>query len=220
MEYSINMDKEDIAYLKFINEFGSGYDSLLLQSLAMGFSESVSKRYDYIACVRSYMDLDDEEKDRYKGYFKFLTQEFKITSNILEIGSGTSPTLAHYIDDMQTSKKKGSIEIYDPELVTTNLGNIITNKSLFIENDKVKEKDLIIGMTPRGATELIVRTANKYKKPFSILMCPDIGKSSKYDEDVNELLKLIEETKEDNLEIKVTHLDESYLYPYPIVYKK
>lgn len=70
MEYSINMDKEDIAYLKFINEFGSGYDSLLLQSLAMGFSESVSKRYDYIACVRSYMDLDDEEKDRYKGYFR------------------------------------------------------------------------------------------------------------------------------------------------------
>lgn len=220
MEYSINMDKEDIAYLKFINKFGSGYDPLLLQSLAMGFSESVSKRYDYIACVRSYMDLDDEEKDRYKGYFKFLNQEFDIISNILEIGSGTFPTLAHYIDDVQTSKKKGSIEIYDPELVTTNLGNIIANKSLFIKNDKVEEKDLIIGMTPRGATELIVKTANKYKKPFSILMCPDIGKSSKYDEDVNELLKLIEETKEDDLNVSIAYLDKSYLYPYPIVYKK
>lgn len=220
MEYGRNMDKEDIAYLEFINKYSSGYDPLLLQSLGINFSESKCKHYDYVACVRSFLNLEKEEKDRFKGYFKFLTQEFNITSNILEIGSGTFPILAHYIDEFQIEKSKGSIEIYDPKLVTKNLGNIIANKKLFTEDEIVKDKDLIIGMAPRGATELIVRAANKYKKPFSILMCPNIGRSSKYDEDVNELLKLIEETKEDDLKVTITTLDESYSYPYPIVYKK
>lgn len=220
MEYGRNMDKEDIAYLEFINKYSSGYDPLLLQSLGINFSETKYKHHDYIACVRSYLNLEKEENDRFKGYFKFLSQKFDITSNVLEIGAGTFPTLAHYIDEFQIMKNKGSIEVYDPNLVTTKLGNIISNKRLFTEEASVRNKDLIIGMTPRGATELIVRTANKYKKPFSILMCPDVGKSSKYDEDVNELLKLIEETKEDNLKVYVDYLDESFSYPYPIIYKK
>lgn len=219
MEFSKNMDREDIEYVKFIREYGNGYDPLLLQSLGMNFSESKYKRSDYIACVRSFLNLDKDENDRYKGYFNFLNKEFDLTGNILEIASGTFPTLANYIDKEQQKKNKGSIEIYDPLLVTTNLGNIIANKSLF-ENDKgAKEKDLIIGMTPRCASEIIVRTANKYKKPFSVLMCPDIGKSSMYDENMDALLKLIEETKEDDLTVKVSYLDDSYNYPYPIVYK-
>ena len=32
MEFSRNMDKEDIEYLKFIMEYGDGYSPLLLQS--------------------------------------------------------------------------------------------------------------------------------------------------------------------------------------------
>ena len=35
MEFSRNMDKEDIEYVKFIMEYGDGYSPLLLQNLGM-----------------------------------------------------------------------------------------------------------------------------------------------------------------------------------------
>ncbi len=220
MEFSKNMDKEDMEYVKFIMEYSDGYSPILLQSLGINFSNSKYKKKDYVACVRSFLNLDPEENDRYKIYFKFLKENFDLTDNILEIGAGTFPTLAHYIDKEQQKNKKGSIEIYDPLLVTTNLGNIIANKSLF-EDEKAKDKDLLIGMAPRNATEVIVRTANKYKKPFSILMCPNVknNSSSKYDEDVDVLLDLINSTKDDSYNVGVSYLDESCYYPYPIVYK-
>ena len=220
MEFSKNMDKEDRAYHNFREKYGSGYEAYLLQELAINFSETEYKRKDYVACVRSFLNLDPEEKDRYKTYFKFLKENFDLTGNILEIGAGTFPTLAHYIDKEQQKNKKGSIEIYDPLLVTTNLGNIIANKSLFEDDEKAKDKDLLIGMAPRDATEVIVRTANKYKKPFSILMSPNIKKSSKYDEEADALLELINSTKNDSYNVGVSYLDESCYYPYPIVYKK
>ena len=220
MEFSRNMDKEDIEYVKFIMEYSDGYSPLLLQNLGMSFSDSKHKKDDYVACVRSFLNLDLEERDRYKAYFKFLKENFDLTGNILEIGAGTFPTLAHYIDKEQQVKESGSIEIYDPLLVTMNLGNIIANKSLFEDDTKAKDKDLLIGMAPRGATEVIVRTSNKYKIPFSILMCPNIKKSSKYDEELDDLLELINSTKNDSYNVGVSYLDKNCYYPYPIVYKK
>lgn len=220
MEFSRNMDKEDIAYCNFREKYGSGYELFHLQELATNFSDSKNKKKDYVACVRSFLNLDLEERDRYKAYFKFLKENFDLTGNILEIGAGTFPTLAHYIDKEQQVKESGSIEIYDPLLVTMNLGNIIANKSLFEDDKKAKDKDLLIGMAPRGATEVIVRTANKYKKPFSILMCPNIKKSSKYDEELDDLLELINSTKNDSYNVGVSYLDKNCYYPYPIVYKK
>lgn len=218
MEFSRNMDKEDIAYCNFREKYGSGYELFHLQELATNFSDSKNKEKDYVACVRSFLNLDLEERDRYKAYFKFLKENFDLTGNILEIGAGTFPTLAHYIDKEQQVKESGSIEIYDPLLVTMNLGNIIANKSLFEDDKKTKDKDLLIGMAPRGATEVIVRTANKYKKPFSILMCPNIKKSSKYDEELDDLLELINSTKNDSYNVGVSYLDKNCYYP--IVYKK
>lgn len=220
MEFSRNMDKEDIAYCNFREKYGSGYELFHLQKLATNFSDSKNKKKDYVACVRSFLNLDLEERDRYKAYFKFLKENFDLTGNILEIGAGTFPTLAHYIDKEQQVKESGSIEIYDPLLVTMNLGNIIANKSLFEDDKKTKDKDLLIGMAPRDATEVIVRIANKYKKPFSILMCPNIKKSSKYDEELDVLLELINSTKNDSYNVGVSYLDKNCYYPYPIVYKK
>lgn len=220
MEFSRNMDKEDIAYCNFREKYGSGYEPFRLEKLAINFSSSKNKKKDYVACVRSFLNLDLEERDRYKAYFKFLKENFDLTGNILEIGAGTFPTLAHYIDKEQQVKESGSIEIYDPLLVTMNLGNIIANKSLFEDDKKTKDKDLLIGMAPRDATEVIVRTANKYKKPFSILMCPNIKKSSKYDEELDDLLELINSTKNDSYNVGVSYLDKNCYYPYPIVYKK
>lgn len=220
MEFSRNMDKEDIAYCNFREKYGSGYEPFRLEKLAINFSSSKNKKKDYVACVRSFLNLDLEERDIYKAYFKFLKENFDLTGNILEIGAGTFPTLAHYIDKEQQVKESGSIEIYDPLLVTMNLGNIIANKSLFEDDKKAKDKDLLIGMAPSGATEVTVRTANKYKKPFSILMCPNIKKSSKYDEELDALLELINSTKNDSYNVGVSYLDKNCYYPYPIVYKK
>ena len=99
-------------------------------------------------------------------------------------------------------------------------GNDKQVAKIFRDDKKTKDKDLLIGMAPRGATEVIVRTANKYKKPFSILMCPNIKKSSKYDEDLDDLLELINSTKNDSYNVGVSYLDKNCYYPYPIVYKK
>lgn len=51
MEFSRNMDKEDIEYVKFIMEYSDGYSPLLLQNLGMSFSDSKHKKKDYVACV-------------------------------------------------------------------------------------------------------------------------------------------------------------------------
>lgn len=38
------MDRENIEYVKFIREYGNGYDPLLLHRLGMNFSESKYKK--------------------------------------------------------------------------------------------------------------------------------------------------------------------------------
>ena len=48
-------------------------------------------------------------------------------------------------------------------------------------------------------------------------MCPNIKKSSKYDEELDDLLELINSTKNDSYNVGVSSLDKNCYYPYPIV---
>lgn len=221
MSFNLTDDKEDVLCREFIKEYGSGYDPLTLQTLIFDFSDVMEKRKDIAAPVRSFLGLEKDEKDRYKGYFKYLKDNFDITGNVLEIGCGTFPVLAHYVDEHQKLNNSGSIEAFDPLLCVSELGTITLRKQAFNEDVDISNKDFAYAFALKGYYEEFIRIMNHNKLPFCIGLSRYKAEGFKeYEDYYNFLLNYAKETKEDDGIVEMTYLDENYDYEFPIISKK
>lgn len=134
--------------------------------------------------------------------------------------------LSCYVDDYQRQTSAGTITAYDPELIVAKLGNINLKKECFSKESDVSNSDFIFGFLPCEATEDIILAANAEKKPFAITLCGcthfgNFGFNSfvSYDNWVNHVLWLSEETRRDDGKIELTYFDSSCDYPHPIIMK-
>jgi hypothetical protein len=75
---------------------------------------------------------------------------------------------------------RGSITVYDPRLITKSIEFPSINgfKMKFTPDDDVSDYDLIIGVYPAQASELIVNLSCEYKKDFYVadITAPTAGK--------------------------------------------
>lgn len=220
MEFKTVHDKENKALIEFITSYGDGYDALLLQMLINDFSHYKGKKGDLVASVRSFLNLNKDENDRYKGYFEFLKGNFDLSGNVLEIACGPFPTLSVYVDEHQSKSKKGTIEAYDPLLAVRNYGNIKLNKRNFNDDDSVDGKDFAFASGPCKFTKNFITIMNENNIPYSVLLCPYVldGYSS-YDKYTNDIIEYATKTSKCG-ETKISYLDESYDYNCPIIYNK
>lgn len=158
---------------EFINKYGNNYENNALDFILSAIKYD-TERVEYTDIVRqiySYLGILPKERDLYYQFVQYINEFYGLDKNIIEVGGGHFPTLAHHISEKQQKLKNGSITVYDTRLITENLDNIKLYKQKFTLNTDISNYDLIIGMMPCDATELIIRSAGIYNKEFVIAMC-------------------------------------------------
>lgn len=219
------MQDDYIKVLEYLKQHIADYSGNEAQSIALNFN---MKRYsDYLPDVlRQIYDEVGILKDKdniYLGFIDILENNFDIDSNILEVGGGVIPNLAKHINLKQT---KGSITVYDPRLsISSTSTSFILKKEVFTPNTDISNYNIIIGLMPCEATELIIRKATSSKKDFLIALCD--GRHSEFldyfDEELwcNNIIKLADKhIKENDLgTLCITDL-KKYGDPYPVIYNK
>lgn len=208
--------EEETKLVEYLMKYGDYYDDVQKEFLISNFFKPELKKAPTIESVRSYLGLIPDEEDSYIGYFEFLKANFDLGVNIGEIGAGTMPVLAKYIDEYQQEIKRGTIEVYEPLLAPKHLGNVILSKRLF----NGETKDLYIARAICETSEVIIETANKENKPFSVMMCSCIPKGyPSYDEWVYGLLDTAEKGSSDEFDIQIKYLNENYKDSHPVITK-
>ncbi len=191
-------------------------------NLLLGFTNNE----DTINQIYCYLDLVEDDINPYLGFQKFLDKTFNLKhkKNILEVGSGSIPVLAHSIE----KKYKTKVDIQDPITLIANYTKGTIFKENFTENTDISNYKLIIGYNPCEASEAIIRNAIKNKKDFSIALCSCCHLPKYYKEQNPEiwhqyLLDIAKSLGKDNYKIKISYFPESYHLNNPIItgiYKK
>ncbi len=207
---------EESKLVEYLVNYEDNYNDEIKNFLISHFFDPRFLKAPTIESVRSYLGLVPKEKDSYIGYFEFLKENFDLGVNIGEIGAGTMPVLAKYIDDYQQEIKKGTIEVYDPFLAPRYLGNIILNKRLF----EGETKDLYIARAICENSNMVIDIANQKNKPFSVMLCSCIPKRyPNYDEWQWGLLDTARNGASDEFDVNIKYLNDSYDDKHPIIIK-
>lgn len=171
------------------------------------------------------------QRSFYNAHFNKIQELFGLDKNVLEIAGGKMPAFANKVATYQQQTKKGSITVYDPELIITkpNFKNLRLYKEEFSTKTDIHSYDLVMGLLPCDATESIISASCRAKKDFYVAMCgcthfegisPFTPVSpyvyQQYVMDMAEdLLK-----KYDNGELVVDYLPQEYEIDYPILYNR
>lgn len=187
---------------------------------------------DILMQVYSFLGINPSPARFYRRHLKLLRDNFPITGNVIEIGSGMLPAFAYLIANEQRKIGSGTITIYEPLLVEAfpKYSNMVFHKELFSHDTDITDYDLVTGIMPCEATETILESAIRNRKDFYVAMCGCVHSPMSYFyglygtspelyqqrviEDARALSK-----KYDNGEIEVTRLKNTEL-DYPILYNK
>lgn len=104
------------------------------------------------------------DKNRFSAFADFL-QSFEKDLRIADIAGGKG-----FLQKELRKREFRNIRTFDLHLDTSRSGVIDYCFSLF-EPDMGQEFDLLVGLHPDAATDLIIFTAAKYHKPFVIVPC-------------------------------------------------
>lgn len=114
--------------------------------------------------------LNDDENE-YLQVYNFLSKNFDLGCNILEVGCGSFPALASYIDKHQRKIGNGTITVMDPELSVKKFGNIKLIKDSFMFGDDISKYDLIISQSPCLKIDEVSAAAIEKEKNFFVTLC-------------------------------------------------
>ena len=210
---------------EFFEKYGKSYDFDTLKIIKSIIDEDI-ERIDYRDVIRqvySYLGILPQERDLYSQFTKYISDNYGLNKNIIEVGGGLFPTLAHHISKSQVKLNGGSITVYDKMLITEDMQGIKLYKQEFTLNTDISKYDLIMGMMPCDAPELIIKSAGKYDKEFVIAMCGCVHLNYP-DYCYNDFLRYIESLANDevgrNQNISIEYFPEEYHNPYPIISSK
>jgi len=205
---------------RFKNKYSHLYPDYLQEEIDNKLFLGYTNNNDTINQIYCYLNLVNDNINAYKGFIKILEDNFDLNNNILEIGAGTIPILAKYLND-----KKINVDILEPNIIFDNLtiGRVIKKK--FDEKTNIEKYDLLIGYNPCGATEDIIRTAINSNKDFCIALCGCCFLPKKYKNRTPEewhdyLLGIANKLSKNNYEIKFEYFNDRYKIKYPIIIGK
>lgn len=128
---------------------------------------------DLLMQIYTELNIISEQGNFYQKHLNNLQSKFNIGCNILDVASGIIPSFANLLAFEQLKIGKGTVTIYEPLLGLTKAKypNITLHKEKFTSETRIKKFDLITGIMPCGATDVIIEQACKNKKDFYIAMC-------------------------------------------------
>lgn len=222
---------------KYLSMYASGYDSSALEYINDNFFKFINRddAPDILMQIYSELGVYSDKNNFYMQHVNNIKQNFDIGTNILDIGSGCMPAFANLLAQEQLKLGSGTITLYDPLLVMKNpkYKNMKLNKTLFTNDMSVESYDIITGILPCDATELIIQKACENRKNFYVAMCGCDHSNSIYSnyyyglDDyenyyqefvIDKTLKLLK--KYDNGTLKIQRLPSSFSIYYPILFNK
>lgn len=149
-------DREDSLFA-LDDLYESGFDSRYIPS--------------YVYAVYDASGILPPGTNRYDQFVDLLSETMNIECNILEVGGGTIPCVAERIAKMQIHG--GTIAVYDEKLLFNS--SQISNLKLYTKNfncmTNIKSINMLVGVLPCQAMDLMVNRALKENKELFIQMC-------------------------------------------------
>jgi hypothetical protein len=196
-------------------------DNFMLYLDAPTAPDVLMQIYDTVGC-------GVKEGSFYNAHLARIQNMYGLDRNIVEVGGGRMPAFANKVATIQQKTKKGTITVYDPDLIITKpkFKSLTLKKEEFMESTDVHSYDLVMGLLPCDATEAIISASCKAQKEFYIAMCgcthfdfyDPFGYYTPhmYQEYVIQLAQdMLKEY--DNGELEVDYLPEEYGIDYPIL---
>lgn len=164
---------------------------------------------DVLLEIYIYLNVVREKYDVYTKMINFYEEFFSepFNKNIIEIGSGNLPNLAHELQKrINCEGGTGHVIGYDPELAVM-LSGVELRKELFNLQTDVSNVDVLLGLYPCEGTEVMLDKALREKKELCLRLCdciPDVYENQlSYEEWLNYLYKKI-----------VNNIDSGFEYDY------
>lgn len=180
----INEEKNNLIELKKML-LDCNFSEEKLNYIMKNFGNTKGYQERYLRQIHSSLGMLDSTEDEYQRGFEMLKDNFDLRCNILEVDGGHYPVLAKKIDQYQVENSKGTITVYDPDLVVSKLGNIKLVKNKFTYGDDISKYDLIIAQNPREDLEDVLAAALQSDKELFVETAYPWGlerfESSKYD---------------------------------------
>ena len=180
---------------------------------------------DIVRQVYDELGFIKDENNIYVGFIDLLDNIFKIgDKRIIEVGGGVLPRTGKRISLMQNS---GRITVYDPllSIYEKNRNNLILKRELFTNSMSTGDNNLMIGLMPCEAAQIIIESAAKHNLDFMIALCEGgpHGDYFDYFESDNDWLNsiiyyadaMIETSGLGRMKVKTL---EQYGDPYPVIY--
>lgn len=180
---------------------------------------------DTVREVYDELGIIQDDNNIYLGFIELIRNIYDIDDmKIVEVGGGVLPRLGKRLSDIIST---GSITVYDPRLSVYESNNekLRLVRENFSINTNISDADLLIGLMPCEACDVIVESALMYEKNFILALCEGGAHGEEFDyfEDEEEWQNsIIRQTKKEVEEkgmgkLKIKYLKE-YGNPYPIIY--
>lgn len=181
------LDRDELKkrVFKFLDKYEEEYTNLQLEEsyfLEMSIANYIAYYYEdaYYEPVNrnnaflqifSAIEAFEQDINPYFQLASLIEKEYGLDYNITEVGGGIFPALALEIAKKQKKLGKGSITVYDPNLVPKMLEGINLVKKDFSSMTLLPSNSLVIGRKPCAATEKMIITANQNESEFLIQLC-------------------------------------------------
>ena len=186
---------------------------------------------DLLMQIYTELGIESPNGNFYKEHLRRVKEHFDITGNVLDIGSGKIPAFANLLAHEQLRIGKGTVTLYEPLLIETKPKhkNMTLHKTEFTSEVHIKEFDLITGIMPCEATELVIEQACRNQKDFYVAMCGCthfdyipwgmyVSPEMYQDYVIRKTKQLLKEYN--NGELVIEQLDDNYPIDYPILYNR
>lgn len=219
----LELEKQKIK--EFIDRYGKLYPKETLEFILNTIDDDIERvsYYDVVRQIYSVLGIIPNNRDLYVQFVDYIHRTYGLERNILEIGGGLYPALAYHINQKQMHLEGGSITVYDNRLITEELDNIKLYKQEFTLKNDISNYDLIIGMMPCDATELIIRSAGANNKEFAVAMCGCVHLNYP-DYCYNDYIEYIQSLARDCVDnahyAAINYFPEECNNPYPIISSK
>ena len=218
---------------RYMRKYGRHYTDTCREYINENFLEYLDcpTAPDVLMQIYESVGCGVREGSFYNAHFHRIQNMYGLDRNILEIGGGMMPAFAQKVATAQAETKKGTITVYDPDLIITKPGfkNLTLCKEEFSTEHDIHSYDLVMGLLPCDATEAIITSACRAQKEFYVAMCgcthfdfyDPFGYYTPrmYQNYVIELAQdLLKDT--DNGELMIDYLPEEHGIDYPILYNR
>ena len=148
-------------YRIYMNKHGNMYNDEIKRILDQNFIDNIGNRQIYSVFTQLYdrFGAFREDENYYVEHLNKIKNIFNIDCNVIEIGAGCCPTFASRIAREQFKINRGTITVYDPNLIIGSVDkyeNMKLCKTKFEYDTDISKYDLVVGIMPCLCTNNII----------------------------------------------------------------